>query len=467
MDFMISIKYWLKLGSALVVFALCSTAASGAPLTNMVIQSGGGKRFAASDQGMAIRYVVDADAVPTGLSLPDVLTALSNAFTAWSDATYLEFQFDGLQSFGKPVKTAALTSQDKRIWIQLHNLHTNFTNPDQLGTGDNRAAISERLSGAEWTGGGRVAGNEFFDVIAAWVAISHTNAELNSLSTLEEVLCHNIGLALGLDTNTNDVSSIMYFQTHADGRGAQLGTLDVNVIQQAYPSNNPAPFTFDRLMEVVTTPTSQPALNVPGINQLRLRGYDLLTTNLTLAITNVSSTLGLFTNQNGLLFYRPNGFHESTNVTTERLYFRFSDGVNESPYGEVVVRSLRQDSFPAGTGDGLPDYFMTNYFGNPDPSAGANRGAADDNDEDTLSNLEEYISGMDPTAESSAQRIRFLADGSVQWQTKPNELYELQSSANLPNWVLVKPVLATNSSASVEVGPRTNPQKFYRAVKVQ
>jgi hypothetical protein len=473
---MFNTKHWLYLGGTWVMAMLCCNSAFGASLTNMVIENGGGKRFTAPDQGTPIFYVVDAEAIPANLTLPQVLIAVSNAFTAWSEATYMEFKFDGLQTFGKPVKTAALGSLNvpagsppppQRVWVQLHNLYTNFANPDQLGTGGNRAAIAERLPTAEWFGGGCVAGNNFLELQAAWVAISHTNAQLNSLSTLEEVLCHNIGLALGLDTNTNDLSSIMYFQTHADGRGAQLGSLDVNVIQQAYPLSGPIPFTFDRSIEIVTTPTNQPALTIQGINQVQLRGYDLLTTNLTLFITNVTTSLGSFTNLNDIVSYKPNDFHESTNVITERLYFRFSDGINQSPYGKLVVRSFRQDSFPAGAGDGVPDYFLSNYFGDPDPSAGANRGATDDFDGDGLTTLEEYISGMNPIAASSAQRITFLPNGLVQWQTKPDELYELESSSSMNDWILVKPVLATNSAANLSVGPTTATQQFYRTVKIR
>jgi hypothetical protein len=269
-----------------------------------------------------------------------------------------------------------------------------------------------------------------------------------------------------METNTN-ANSIMYYQTHADGRGAQLGAMDVNVIQQAYPSNNPVPYTFDRSLEIVTTPTNQPALNVLGINQLQLRGYDLLTTNLTLSVSNGNANLGAFSNQLDIVSYTPNGFHEITNIASEYLYFRYSDGVNQSPYGTIVVRSLRQDSFPAGAADGVPDYFMNDFFGNPDPSAGANRGAGDDFDGDGLTTLEEYISGMNPILGSSAQRTTLLPNGLMEWQAKPDDLYEVESSTGLDNWSSIQPVLATNSTANVTVGPKTNAQQFYRVVKIR
>ena len=115
----------------------------------------------------------------------------------------------------------------------------------------------------------------------------------------------------------------------------------------------------------------------------------------------------------------------------------------------------------------MPDYFMVDYFGNPNPAAGPNRGADDDNEGDRLTNLEEYIAGMVPTNSASAQRIQLLSGGLVMWQSKSNALYELQSSSNLEEWDLVKPLLATNTASTASVGGTTNSQIYYRAVKVK
>lgn len=468
-----STKTRLKSGLvAALLVSLCSPVI-GAPLTNMVDLNGAGRRFVGPDQGNTIRYVVDAEAIPAGHSLPELLTVVSNAFEAWSDTTYIRFQFDGLENFGQTAQQtanaqaeSALDAHDTRIMVQLHNLYNGMPDPSLPGVGDHRADATF-LGDAGWTTGGRVNGNNFFEMKASWVGLNHTNPALSTLSTVEEVLCHNIGLALGLKTNTKDKTSIMYHKTHADGRGAQLGVLDVNVIQQAYPSNNAVPYTFDRILEIVTTPTNQPPLNIPGINQVELRGYDRESGSLTITFTNeIASALGTFTFADPNLNYAPNGFYDLTAVPGERLFYRYSDGAHDSPYREVKVWTLRPDSFPAGTGDGIPDYFMTDHFGNPDPAAGLNREAGDDNDGDNLTNLEEYIAGMIPTDQTSAQRLA-VGPGQVEWQSTADGLYELQTAETIGNWTLVRPLLATNGLSSLPIAPFTNNQTFYRIVKIR
>jgi hypothetical protein len=99
-----------------------------------------------------------------------------------------------------------------------------------------------------------------------------------------------------------------------------------------------------------------------------------------------------------------------------------------------------------------------------------------------LNNLSEYRAGMNPTNSNSAQRIISLTNGTLQFQARAYELYEILDSTNLAdtNWTRVgNPVvptnaplvirtnlLATNILAVVSNLPTTNPLMFFRILKV-
>jgi hypothetical protein len=130
----------------------------------------------------------------------------------------------------------------------------------------------------------------------------------------------------------------------------------------------------------------------------------------------------------------------------DRIAIRFSDGTHASPYAVVRVLSFNPDSYPSPTGDGIPDTWMTSYFGSPNPAAGANRGANQDFDGDGLSNFLEYQLRTDPTDGASRLRIASFGLNSLQWEAKPYELYEIYTSTNLSNWVLrLSPVVPTTA----------------------
>ncbi|MEI9962186.1 MAG: hypothetical protein WDM76_13950 [Limisphaerales bacterium] len=99
-----------------------------------------------------------------------------------------------------------------------------------LGIGGRSSSSSPVAAG--WDIGGNVAGNEFFMTIGGYVVLESTNAAMQTLSTFTEVLCHEIGHALNMAHSSEVVTSdpllfnsIMYFQSHADGRGATLGCI--------------------------------------------------------------------------------------------------------------------------------------------------------------------------------------------------------------------------------------------------
>ena len=104
------------------------------------------------------------------------------------------------------------------------------------------------------------------------------------------------------------------------------------------------------------------------------------------------------------------------------------------------------------------------------PSSGDKSRASDDADGDKLTNLQEYIAGMNPTNSTSAQRSTLSKNSGLQWQAKAYELYEVQSSTNLTstNWTRFgNPVLPTTSTGNVAnpFNPAV-PQQFFRIQKV-
>ena len=236
-------------------------------------------RFLQPDRGEPIRYVVDADSLPAGITLAQATNALNQALGAWAAVTSLKFEFAGFQSFGQSADT--LTNRDQMLHIQLHDNYHSITDTNVLGFGG-RVSVTSVLNGAGWDLGGNVAGNEFEQTTYGYVVLKSTQPAMQTLATFAEVLCHEIGHALNMahssEVVTTDpvlLNSIMYFQAHEDGRGATLGSYDPPVIQQAYPSNT-VPFGYNRYFDATTASTTP---NVPGINEIELRGYDLQTTN--------------------------------------------------------------------------------------------------------------------------------------------------------------------------------------------
>lgn len=459
--------------------------------TGLLTNSAGlSSRFLEPDRGEPIPYLIDADSYPSALTLAQATNAVKDALAAWSAVSSLKFQFEGIQSFGEGAD--AIVTNDQKLRIQLHDLYNRINTTNVLGIGG-RTSLSNSPPGTTWNLGGNVAGNEFMMTSRGYVVLEATNTAMNTLSTFTEVLCHEIGHALSMAHSSEDPDepagsvrrqSIMYYLVHADGRGATLGAYDPPVIEEAYPSNTP-PFSFDRLMDVTTAPV---APGVAGINQVEMRGYDLQTTNLTLELTNGTSINGSFSRSGNTVSYTPSGYYGYSgrlNPTgtkyKDEIYARFSDGSNASPYVVARVVSFNPDQgFYPPPSDGLPNQWMSLYFGHDDPEAADKSQATDDADGDGLSNLQEYQAGSDPTDALSGQRIISASAGTLQFQAKAYELYEVLGSTNLTDWTRVGlPVVPTNAPievltnsigtniiATVSNLPTAGPRMFFRILKV-
>jgi len=137
-----------------------------------------------------------------------------------------------------------------------------------------------------------------------------------------------------------------------------------------------------------------------------------------------------------------------------------------------VLYQLSTPTDPDSNGDGIPDSWGMQYFGQAVISASA------DPDGDGASNLMEYLAGTNPTSASSVFRPSGTWSGSaftLNFSTIAGRNYKVWWSVDLATWSLHQTVAGSGSQATVGFTPashdplyatRTGPPKYFFRIEL-
>ena len=434
-----------------------------------LLDSSGVRRYTSPDQNEPIPVYADISTRPSGISQTEALTALENALEAWEESSSLLFEIVRTEVFTQSAEDYS-SNEDYAIRVQFHD---NF---NRISNSSSTLAFGGASFLIDPGNGGTVNGRSFNPIATGYVVLNHSKSFLRDPSQLEQVLTHEIGHVIGLDhssetaneSNNEKAEALMYYLAHSDGRGATLNSYDINTVRKAYPLNTP-PYGFDRIMYAVSY-YSNTTLTNPQVNQVTLIGNDLQGDSLSLQIDSSTSDYGIFNTTGSTISYTTNGYYRDTPVTNinsafyDRLEARFSDGVHLSPSFSVRIVGFRGDSRPFAAPDGIPDSWMTTYFG----SAGGSR-ASSDEDGDGFDNLTEYQIGTDPTDANSKFKVTQYTNQSLEWTSQPFTLYQVEASTNLHNWQTIETLSQTTSASTLSTQlPRSQADEslFYRVKRV-
>jgi len=121
-------------------------------------------------------------------------------------------------------------------------------------------------------------------------------------------------------------------------------------------------------------------------------------------------------------------------------------------------------------GDGIPDWWMNQYFGHPTGQAADNSRASDDADGDGMTNLQEFLAGTIPIDPGSVLRFSSAAsqgdDMVFTFPTATNRLYVVEWTAGLASgaWASLPDIIAGDGTVQQvrHLGGAALPQRFYR-----
>jgi hypothetical protein len=118
--------------------------------------------------------------------------------------------------------------------------------------------------------------------------------------------------------------------------------------------------------------------------------------------------------------------------------------------------------------DGIPDWWLMEYFGHATGQAGDHSLAFDDADSDGMSNLQEYFTGTSPIDPISVFRLSATAPGdgtvSLTWPAAAGKSYQVQYMTNLddPTWLPAPGDVWVEGSQGYYLGPAAVTHSFYR-----
>jgi hypothetical protein len=121
-------------------------------------------------------------------------------------------------------------------------------------------------------------------------------------------------------------------------------------------------------------------------------------------------------------------------------------------------------------GDGIPDWWMNQYFGHPTGQAADKSRANDDADGDGMTNLQEFLAGTNPTEPGSALRISTAvpqgSDMVFTFATATNRQYVLEWTTDLSSgiWTSLPDIISGDGTVQQvrHVGGAGLSQRFYR-----
>jgi Tol biopolymer transport system component len=162
-------------------------------------------------------------------------------------------------------------------------------------------------------------------------------------------------------------------------------------------------------------------------------------------------------------------------LSTNKLHLAFQSWDAGLVSGDLngVGDTFALTNWPAvdSDGDGIPDWWMIQYFGHPTGQAGDLSRAQDDADGDGMNNLQEFLAGTIPTNPASVLTLHIVADASgtnvlMNWGVAPgkNFHYQVLSATNLSNpvWSVFPGSVGMIGSQRYFNVPATNSQRYFR-----
>ena len=143
-----------------------------------------------------------------------------------------------------------------------------------------------------------------------------------------------------------------------------------------------------------------------------------------------------------------------------RIAYRLPDG-SQSDRSPAAVSSTWG---PDAGNDGLPDEWQARYWGANPASWPANANA--DSDNDGVSDLNEFLSGTDPTDAGSrlSAELGGAAGGmKLSWTAMKGAIYRVEKSSDYKAWTVVQEVMAADAAVNVPLS-NDGQNMFYRIV---